>query len=110
MASVSGDETCWLFVSVKEERRKAFFGEDIHFDVPPGDAGEVVFKPETNQSAEVVLMQNGQVMSPRGHLNSLGHLVLEDVQEEDEGVYVIKNRKNPNAVNQVVLTVRGESE
>ncbi|KAG7233714.1 hypothetical protein INR49_006695 [Caranx melampygus] len=95
-----------LFCTVKEERRTAFFGEDIHFDVPPGNVGEVVFKPRTNHSAEVALMRNGKVVSPRGHLNSLGHLVLEDVQEEDEGVYVIKNRKNPNAVKQLVLIVR----
>uniref|UniRef100_A0A3B4YGU4 Uncharacterized LOC111645598 n=1 Tax=Seriola lalandi dorsalis TaxID=1841481 RepID=A0A3B4YGU4_SERLL len=88
------------------ERRTAFFGEDIHIDVPSGNVGEVVFKPRTNHSAEVVLMQAGIVLSPRGRLNSLGHLVLENVQEEDEGVYVIKNSNNPNADKQLVLIVR----
>ncbi|XP_023250615.1 uncharacterized protein LOC111645598 [Seriola lalandi dorsalis] len=93
-------------LKVKEERRTAFFGEDIHIDVPSGNVGEVVFKPRTNHSAEVVLMQAGIVLSPRGRLNSLGHLVLENVQEEDEGVYVIKNSNNPNADKQLVLIVR----
>ncbi|XP_034456766.1 uncharacterized protein LOC117770943 [Hippoglossus hippoglossus] len=93
-------------VTVKEERRTAFFGEDIHMDVPPGNAGEVVFKPRTNQSSEVVLMRSGKVVNPRGRLNFLGHLVLDDVQEEDEGVYVIKNSNNNNTVKQLILMVR----
>ncbi|XP_058474524.1 uncharacterized protein LOC131447087 [Solea solea] len=91
-------------LKVKEERRTAFFGEDIHMVVPPGKVGEVVFKPRTNQSMEVVLMQAGKVVSPRSYLNSLGHLVLEDVQEEDEGVYVIKNSNHP--VKRLSLAVR----
>ncbi|XP_018529635.1 uncharacterized protein LOC108881912 [Lates calcarifer] len=91
---------------VKEEHRTAFFGEDIHIDVPPGNAGEVVFKPRTNRSAEVVLMRAGKVNNTRCHVNSLGHLVVEDVQEEDEGVYIIKNSNNPNAVKRLILIVR----
>nr|XP_019964023.1 PREDICTED: uncharacterized protein LOC109643365 [Paralichthys olivaceus] len=75
-------------------------------DVPPGNAGDVVFKPRTNQSSDVDLMRHGQVVNPRARLNFLGHLVLEDVQEEDEGVYVIKNSNNPNTVKQLVLIVR----
>lgn len=97
-----------MFLPVKEERRIAFFGEDVHIDVPPGNVGEVVFKRGTNQSSEVVLMRAGQVLNPRGHLNLLGHLVLEDVQEEDEGVYVIKNSNNSNAAKQLILIVRGK--
>ncbi|XP_062266230.1 uncharacterized protein LOC133972680 [Platichthys flesus] len=93
-------------VTVKEERRTAFFGEDIHMEVPPGDAGEVVFKPRTNQSYEVVLMRSGKLANPRGRLNLLGHLLLEDVQEEDEGVYLIRNVIKNNTVKQLILTVR----
>ncbi|XP_071355426.1 uncharacterized protein [Trachinotus anak] len=93
-------------LKVKEERRTAFFGEDIHIDVPDGNVAEVVFKPRTNHSVEVVLMRAGTVAYPRGRLNSLGHLVLENVQEEDEGTYVIKNSNNPNIVKQLVLIVR----
>uniref|UniRef100_A0A3Q3SAK6 Uncharacterized LOC113126034 n=1 Tax=Mastacembelus armatus TaxID=205130 RepID=A0A3Q3SAK6_9TELE len=88
------------------EHRTAFFGEDIHIDVPPGNAGEVVFKPRTNNSYEVVLMREGQVVNPWAHLNSLGHLVLEDVQEEHEGVYVIRNNNSPGTVKRLVLIVR----
>uniref|UniRef100_A0A665V672 Uncharacterized protein n=1 Tax=Echeneis naucrates TaxID=173247 RepID=A0A665V672_ECHNA len=94
------------FVPVKEERRTAFFGEDIHLDVPPGNVGEVVFKPRTNQSVEVVLMRAGEVVSSRGSLNSLGHLVLENVQEEDEGTYITRNSDNPKLVKHLLLNVR----
>ncbi|KAM7384738.1 hypothetical protein PAMA_011883 [Pampus argenteus] len=93
-------------LKVKKEHRTAFFGEDIHIDVPSGNVGEVVFKSRTNKSAEVVLLQAGRVVHPRSSLNSLGHLVLEDVQEEDEGVYVIRNASNPNAEKHLILIVR----
>ncbi|XP_029298433.1 uncharacterized protein LOC115015363 [Cottoperca gobio] len=93
-------------LKVKEEHRTAFFGEDIHIDVPPGNLGEVVFQPRTNHSFEVVLLQAGLVMNPRGRFNSLGHLVLEDVQEEDEGVYIIKNTHSPNTAKHLILIVR----
>ncbi|XP_070840219.1 uncharacterized protein [Chaetodon trifascialis] len=92
-------------LKVKEEHKTAFFGEDIHIDVLPGNGSDVVFKPRTNRSAEVVLLRAGRV-SPRGRINSLGDLVLEDVQEEDEGVYVIKNTNHPNTAKHLVLIVR----
>lgn len=98
----------WLFVTVKEEQRKAFFGEDIYIDVPPGNVGEVVFRPWNNQSSEVVLLREGQVVNPRAVINSLGHLVLEDVQEEDKGLYIIKNTSNPSAAKHLILIVRGK--
>lgn len=98
----------WLFETVKEEHRKAFIGEDIHIDVPSGNIGEVVFRPQNNQSSEVVLLREGQVVNPRALINSLGHLVLEDVQEEDEGLYIIKNISNPSTAKHLILTVRGK--
>ncbi|XP_020502267.1 uncharacterized protein [Labrus bergylta] len=91
---------------VKEEHRTAFFGEDIHIAVPPGNVGEVVFKPRTNVLAEVELMREGKVVNPRCRINSLGHLVLEDVKEEDEGVYVIKTSNNSNTAKHLILIVR----
>ncbi|KAI3358840.1 hypothetical protein L3Q82_015236 [Scortum barcoo] len=94
------------YSGIKEEHKTAFFGEDIHIDVPSGNVSEVVFKPRTNQSAEVVLLQAGKVVNPRAHFNSLGHLVLEDVQEEDEGVYITKNTSNPNTAMHLILIVR----
>eukprot|EP00064_Thunnus_orientalis_P011525 superscaffoldBa00001671_g11556 len=95
-----------LFCTVKEEHRTAFFGEDIHIDVPSGNVGEVVFKSRINKSSNVVLLQAGQVVNPRGSLNTLGHLVLEDVQEEDEGMYIIKNTNNTNVEKHLILVVR----
>lgn len=92
----------------KVERRTAFFGEDIFFLVPPGNVSEVVFKPRTNNSAEVVLLQAGKVVSPRCHISSLGHLVLEDAKEEDEGLYIFRNISSPNTPKHIVLAVKGE--
>ncbi|TMS18384.1 hypothetical protein E3U43_010710 [Larimichthys crocea] len=91
---------------VKEEHRTAFFGEDVHIDVPPGNVGEVVFKPRTNRSTEVVLLRAGKVMNPGSYINTLGHLVLEDVQEKDEGLYVIKNTNSSNVLKHLILIVR----
>uniref|UniRef100_A0A3B4ZTY7 Uncharacterized protein n=1 Tax=Stegastes partitus TaxID=144197 RepID=A0A3B4ZTY7_9TELE len=91
----------------QEERRTAFFGEDIHIDVPPGNLGEVVFQPASSPSSEVFLMKAGQVMNrTKTHLNALGHLVLQDVQEEDEGVYIIRNTNNSDSVKHLILLVR----
>lgn len=92
----------------KVERRTAFFGEDIFFLVPPGNVSEVVFKPRTNNSAEVVLLQAGKVVSPRCHISSLGHLVLEDAKEEDEGLYIFRNISGPTTPKHIVLAVKGE--
>ncbi|XP_034017419.1 uncharacterized protein LOC117502473 [Thalassophryne amazonica] len=99
-AAVSGS------LKVKKEHRTAFFGEDIHINIPSGRFSEVVFKSRSNPSSEVVLLQSGLVVNPRCYLNSLGHLVLDNVQEEDEGIYVIKNNNNPNMVEQLILNVR----
>ncbi|XP_061755494.1 uncharacterized protein LOC133552154 [Nerophis ophidion] len=93
-----------ISVAEREEHRTAFFGEDIHIDIPPGDVGEVVFTPRTNRSSQVVLLRSGVVADQRGRLNSFGHLVLEDVQEEDEGVYVVSKSSHP--LKRLVLIVR----
>lgn len=92
----------------KVERKTAFFGEDIFFLVPPGNVSEVVFKPRTNNSSEVVLLQAGKVVNPRCHISSLGHLVLEDVKEEDEGLYIVRNISSPNTSKHIALAVKGE--
>ncbi|KAJ8273211.1 hypothetical protein GJAV_G00099000 [Gymnothorax javanicus] len=52
-------------------------------------------------------MRDGEVVSTRAHLNlQQSHLVLEDVGEEDEGVYVIKHSDNPRDVKHIKLIVR----
>lgn len=105
----TSDETPSLCLPVQQEHRVAFFGQDVHIDVPPGNDTEVLFQPMSNRSAEVVLLQAGQVASPRYHFKALGHLVLGGVKEEDEGVYVVKSTNNPNAAKRLVLSVRGKS-
>lgn len=99
---------CSLFVKVKKIHKRAFYGEDIHIDIPSGNVSEVVFKPSTNESTEVVILRAGQVVNSRGSINSLGYLVLEDVQENDEGEYIVKNTSNPIAVKCIILLVRGK--
>ncbi|XP_019726450.1 uncharacterized protein LOC109516382 isoform X1 [Hippocampus comes] len=89
---------------VKEEHRTAFFGEDIHIDIPAGDVGQVVFRPKTNKSVEVPLLRAGKVLHRRARLNPYGHLVLDDVQEEDEGVYVVS--RNEGVLRRLTLDVR----
>ncbi|XP_029701262.1 uncharacterized protein isoform X3 [Takifugu rubripes] len=93
-------------LKVKKIHKRAFFGEDIYIDIPSGKVSEVVFKPSTNQSTEVVILRAGQVVNSRGSINSLGYLVLEDVQENDEGEYIVKNTSNPIAAECVILLVR----
>lgn len=91
---------------MKTERRTAFFGEDVHIDILSRDKSEVLFRPRTNRSSEVVLLRAGVLSNPaKADLNALGDLVLKDVQEEDEGLYAIRDGKN--ASKQLVLTVRG---
>ncbi|CAL9690851.1 unnamed protein product [Knipowitschia caucasica] len=85
---------------VKDEHRTAFFGEDLYINVRPKELGELVFRPKTNLSVEVALLQGGQVLSPQPQgdlsgpevrLTSPGHIILENLQEKDEGLYIIKS-------------------
>ncbi|XP_062386136.1 uncharacterized protein LOC134073168 [Sardina pilchardus] len=89
----------------KEEHRVAFFGEDVDIRVPSLASTEVVFRPRVKGHAEVVLMQNGTLVHTRAKLNTQ-FLILEDVGEEDEGVYVIKNTEAPTHVRRLTLIVR----
>lgn len=91
---------------VKEEHRVAFFGEDVHISVLT--TTDVVFRPRVKDQAEVVLMQNGEVVHSRVKLNTQhSALILEDVGEEDEGLYVIKNTGASTHVKNLKLIVKG---
>ncbi|XP_077599698.1 uncharacterized protein LOC144214861 [Stigmatopora nigra] len=90
---------------VREEHKTAFLGEDIHLEIPGGPAGRVVFRPRGNASAEVPLLWAGRVLQPRARLNSHGHLVLDDVREEDRGVYVVHG-EDGEALRRLVLDVK----
>lgn len=48
------------------------------------------------------------MLNSRGSINTLGYLVLEDVQESDEGEYIVKNTSNPFAAKCIILLVRGK--
>lgn len=97
-----------LSLPAKDDHRTAFFGEDIHITLPALDTTEVVFKPSTTPLSEEVFYRNGQILSSRAKLNiHISHLVLEDVGEEDEGTYVVRNSAVPADVRRIILTVRG---
>lgn len=92
-------------VKVKEDHRKAFFGEDVHIPLPAVASTDVVFRARVTGHADVVLMQNGEVVHKRAKLLNQ-YLILDDVGEEDEGTYIIKNTAAPTQVKHVVLIVR----
>ncbi|ROL45930.1 hypothetical protein DPX16_4744 [Anabarilius grahami] len=91
----------------KDEHRTAFFGEDVHIPVPALDTSEVLFKPRVEPVLERVLLRNRTILDKRAKLNvHISHLILEDVGEEDEGTYVVKNSAAPADVRRIILVVR----
>lgn len=96
--------------AAKDEHRTAFFGEDVHIPVSALDTSEVLFKPRVEPLLERVLLRNGTILDQRTKLNvHIRHLILEDVGEEDEGTYVVKNSAAPADVRRIILVVRGKS-
>ena len=83
-------------------------GEDYHIQLPVGEA-EVVFKPMVGPSGrELLLLKAGTVVNPRVRLNQLSsQLILENVGETDEGVYIVKSSEDPQNVRRLNLIVRG---
>uniref|UniRef100_A0A8C1VB57 Uncharacterized protein n=2 Tax=Cyprinus carpio TaxID=7962 RepID=A0A8C1VB57_CYPCA len=94
-------------IKAKDEHRTAFFGEDVHIPVPALDTTELLFKPRVDPVLERVLLRDGKILDPRAKLNvHISHLILEDVGEEDEGTYVVKNSAAPADVRRIILIVR----
>uniref|UniRef100_A0A671P9F4 Uncharacterized protein n=1 Tax=Sinocyclocheilus anshuiensis TaxID=1608454 RepID=A0A671P9F4_9TELE len=84
-----------------------FFGEDVHIPVPALDTTEVLFKPRVDALLGRVLLRDGKILDSRAKLNvHISHLILEDVGEEDEGTYVVKNSAAPADVRRIILIVR----
>ncbi|XP_066531658.1 uncharacterized protein [Hoplias malabaricus] len=94
-------------IKAKDDHRTAFFGEDIDIPLPALGTTEVVFKPELDPVSEVVFFRNGHILNNRAKLNNhINHLILEDVGEEDEGTYVVRNSAEPADVRRIILKVR----
>ncbi|CAB1334203.1 unnamed protein product [Coregonus sp. 'balchen'] len=91
----------------EDSQQTMFFGEDFHLRLP-SLAAEVLFRPSNAPAgAEVVMMQGRSVVNKRAKLNSqLSHLILENVGEEDEGTYTVKNNEQPEEVRRITLIVR----
>lgn len=78
--------------------------------MPALDTTEVLFKPRVDPVLERVLLRDGKILDSRAKLNvHISHLILEDVGEEDEGTYVVKNSAAPADVRRIILIVRGIS-
>ncbi|XP_036450659.1 uncharacterized protein si:dkeyp-77h1.4 isoform X2 [Colossoma macropomum] len=84
-----------------------FLGEDYHIPLPVGGA-EVVFKPMVGPAGrELLLMKAGVVVNPRVKLSQASnHLILENVGETDEGVYIVKSNEDPQNIKRLNIIVR----
>lgn len=91
------------------EDQVVFLGEDWHMSLPVGGA-QVIFKPRIGQPGrQLDMMTDGKVVNPRVKLNqALSHVILENVGESDEGLYIISSEQNPDYVKQINLVVRGD--
>lgn len=85
-----------------------FHGEDFHIKLP-STGFEVKFQNRSApRSADVILMRDGIVLNSRAKMNSfLSHLVIDAVEEGDEGIYTIKNPDNTEDIRRIALIVRG---
>ncbi|KAM4736021.1 uncharacterized protein FYW61_006330 [Anableps anableps] len=93
---------------LKEEEESIILlhGEDFHILLPPHEV-EVTFKNRSDPRKTLVLMREGRVIGSRAKSTlNLNHLIIEAVDEGDEGLYILKNLNNPNDVKQISLTVR----
>ncbi|CAL8247427.1 unnamed protein product [Lota lota] len=94
-------------VKVQEESETKFHGEDFHIQLPSLEA-EITFRPSSGpRVADMVLMRDGVVVGERAKLNlHFSHLVLDNVNETDEGVYTLKNPDTPEDIRRIHLIVR----
>ncbi|XP_076847261.1 uncharacterized protein LOC143493050 isoform X2 [Brachyhypopomus gauderio] len=93
--------------ALNEKEETVFLGEDFHI-LLPGNGTDVLFNPIVGPAGrEMVLLKSGSVISPRVKLNHvLTHLILENVGESDEGVYIINSTQNPQDTVKLKLIVR----
>ncbi|CAL8289770.1 unnamed protein product [Merluccius merluccius] len=94
-------------VKVQEESETKFHGEDFHIQLPSLTV-EITFRPSaTPRADDMVLMRDGKVVSNRAKVNRhFSHLVLDNVNEADEGVYTLKNPDTPEDIRRIRLIVR----
>ncbi|XP_017324885.1 uncharacterized protein si:dkeyp-77h1.4 isoform X2 [Ictalurus punctatus] len=93
--------------TLKAKDETVFLGEDYQILLPAGGA-TVIFKPRIGPARELEMMKNGEVINARVKLSTthLNHLILENVGESDEGVYIIRSEQNPNNIKQLNVIVR----
>ncbi|XP_015226279.1 PREDICTED: uncharacterized protein LOC107082229 [Cyprinodon variegatus] len=91
-----------------EESITLFHGEDFQIVLPPYEV-ELTFRnySDPRNPSDPVLMRGGKVISSRAkHSLQLSHLIIEAVGEGDEGLYILKDSKNPKHKKEIKLIVR----
>ncbi|XP_017270875.1 SH3 domain-binding protein 1 [Kryptolebias marmoratus] len=89
-----------------EESVTLFHGEDFHILLSSLEI-EVSFKNRSDPRKPLMLMRGRKEINSRATLNEgSSHLIIENVGEGDEGLYIVKNPKNPDDIKQYSLIVR----
>ncbi|KAI5620478.1 hypothetical protein C0J50_19945 [Silurus asotus] len=98
---------CFSMLLCVVHDEEVFLNEDFHILLPTGPAN-LIFKPKIGPAGDgLEMMKDGAVVSPRVKLNqALSHLILENVGESDEGLYVISSEQKPEDTKQINLIVR----
>ncbi|XP_034030337.1 uncharacterized protein si:dkeyp-77h1.4 [Thalassophryne amazonica] len=94
-------------VKANTELVTLFYGEDFHILLPSNET-EVTFRNRSSpRSGDVALMRRGvSVSSMVKHNKLLRHLIVDAVDEGDEGVYTVKNPDKPDDIRRIILVVR----
>ncbi|XP_062421627.1 uncharacterized protein si:dkeyp-77h1.4 isoform X2 [Pungitius pungitius] len=84
-----------------------FYGEDFHIPMP-SLAVDVTFRNRSSPRAgEVFVMRGGIVVHGRAKVNRhLSHLIIDSVEEWDEGLYTVKDPADPEDIMTFMLIVR----
>ncbi|XP_059195243.1 cadherin-related family member 5 isoform X2 [Centropristis striata] len=99
--------TTALSDTVKADEFKTLLNkEDFHIELT-SPLIEIKFRGSAQRSPVVTLWQSGKVIGSRAKLNKgLSHLVIDNVAEEDEGTYFIKDPENEKNNRNITLVVR----
>ncbi|XP_068998523.1 uncharacterized protein [Embiotoca jacksoni] len=90
------------------ESTTLFHGEDFHILLPSLMVEVTFWNKSAPRSSVVVLMTGGTtIVGGRAKINRhLSHVVIEAVDEGDEGMYTVKNPDKPDYVKRISLIVR----
>ncbi|XP_066538301.1 uncharacterized protein si:dkeyp-77h1.4 isoform X2 [Hoplias malabaricus] len=96
-----------LALSKTVTEKTVFLGEHYQIQLST-DEVDVIFKPAVGPAGrEVKMVEPGKLINPRVTLNkNLSLLILQNVGESDEGLYIIKSAKDSEDIKSLKLIVR----